>query len=149
MYIQPSVFYKDPKAAIRFLQRAFGFELDFLIDGADGDDSVMHSELVYGEDVRIAVGGEWTDWAKSPRSLDGANTLSLSIGIEEDIDAHCARATAAGAVIVAEPKTQFYGHRTYRAVDPEGHVWTFSQHVQDVSIEEMERAIGQKFKHTV
>jgi uncharacterized glyoxalase superfamily protein PhnB len=44
----------------------------------------------------------------------------------EDIDAHCAHARAASATIVTEPATQFYGDRTYRAQDPEGHIWTFA-----------------------
>ena len=38
---------------------------------------------------------------------------------------------AAGAEILQRPETQFYGDRTYRARDPEGHIWTFGQTVQD------------------
>jgi uncharacterized glyoxalase superfamily protein PhnB len=53
-----------------------------------------------------------------------------------------ARARAAGAGIAAEPSDQFYGDRTYRAVDPEGHVWTFARHVRDVTRAEAEAAIG-------
>lgn len=57
----------------------------------------------------------------------------MHVDLTGDLDAHCARARAAGAVIAAEPGDQFYGDRTYRAVDPEGHVWTFSRHVRDVT----------------
>jgi uncharacterized glyoxalase superfamily protein PhnB len=146
MAIRPSFFYQDPKAAIRFLQRAFGFELALLIEGEGGDDRVLHSELKLGADVLIYVGGEWAPWARSPRSLQGSNTGSAHIDVPGDIDAHCERARAAGTVIVEEPKTQFYGARTYRAADPEGHMWTFSMHVRDVPVAEMEAAIGQKFK---
>jgi uncharacterized glyoxalase superfamily protein PhnB len=146
MGLQPSFFYLDPKAAIRFLQQAFGFELTLLIEGEGGDDRVMHSELKLGSDVVINVGGEWAAWSKSPRSLDGHCTSSVRITIDRDIDAHCAHARAAGAVIAQEPETQFYGDRIYRAADPEGHMWTFSQHVRDVPVAEMEAAIGQKFK---
>ena len=39
---------------------------------------------------------------------------------------------------------QFYGDRTYRAVNLEGHVWTFSVHVRDVTRAEAEAAIGQR-----
>jgi uncharacterized glyoxalase superfamily protein PhnB len=42
-------------------------------------------------------------------------------------------ARAAGAVILQEPEDQFYGERSYRAVDPEGHVWTFAQTVKVVT----------------
>lgn len=146
MAIQPSLFYQDPKTAIRFIMKAFGFELTLLIEGEGGDDRVMHSELSLGPDVRINVGGEWAEWSRSPRSLGGKSTSSLRIGVDKDIDAHCERARAAGAVILQEPATQFYGDRIYRAQDPEGHVWTFSMHVRDVPVPEMEAAIGQKFK---
>ena len=48
----------------------------------------------------------------------------------DDVDAHCERARAAGARIADPPKTDDYGeehgaHRTYRAVDLEGHQWWF------------------------
>jgi uncharacterized glyoxalase superfamily protein PhnB len=57
-----------------------------------------------------------------------------------------ARAAAAGAEIVQQPTDQFYGDRTYRARDPEGHVWTFAQTVRRVSREEAERASGFKIE---
>jgi uncharacterized glyoxalase superfamily protein PhnB len=49
-----------------------------------------------------------------------------------DADAHCARARAAGATIVAEPADFPYGERQYTATDPLGHTWTFSQTIADV-----------------
>ena len=70
--------------------------------------------------------------------------MHVQLAEGEDIDAHCARARAAGAEIIMEPADQFYGHRTYRARDPGGHVWTFSQVVRDVSAAEMESASGLK-----
>jgi uncharacterized glyoxalase superfamily protein PhnB len=53
------------------------------------------------------------------------------------------RARAAGAQIVAEPEEQFYGGRVYRVADLEGHRWTFSVHVRNVSRAEAEAALGQ------
>lgn len=55
-------------------------------------------------------------------------------------------APAAGATILTEPEDQFYGDRTYRARDPEGHVWTFAQTVRRVSREEAEAASGLKIE---
>ena len=54
------------------------------------------------------------------------------------------RARAAGAHISQEPEDQFYGDRTYRAIDPEGHVWVFTQPVRAVSVAEQEAATGLK-----
>ncbi|WP_260855315.1 hypothetical protein [Mesorhizobium amorphae] len=41
-----------------------------------------------------------------------------------------------------EPADQFYGERTYRARDPEGHVWTFAETVRHVPRDEAERLSG-------
>ena len=66
--------------------------------------------------------------------------------VDTDSDAHCARARAAGFEILAEPETQFYGDRTYRCRDPEGHIWTVGQTVQAVSREEAEAITGLKIE---
>jgi uncharacterized glyoxalase superfamily protein PhnB len=70
----------------------------------------------------------------------------VHVQLTDDIDAHCLRARDAGARIVAEPEDQFYGDRTYRAKDPEGHMWTFGQTLRIVSSEEMAKASGLKFE---
>ena len=117
-----ALFYQDPKAALAWLEEAFGFELVMLLEDADGN--LAHSQMEFG-DSYIMVGQEWSDDHKSPSSIGGKNTQTVHIQVEGDLDAHCERARAAGAEIIAEPETQFYGDRTYRAKDPEGHIWTF------------------------
>jgi uncharacterized glyoxalase superfamily protein PhnB len=89
------------------------------------------------------VGSEWADWVRSPASLGGVNTQSVHVQLPGGLDEHCERARAAGAVITAEPEDQFYGDRTYRVLDLEGHHWTFGTYVRDVSRAEAEAAIGQ------
>ena len=49
-----------------------------------------------------------------------------------DVDAHHARATAAGARVFGAPVDQPYGERQYSAEDLGGHLWTFSQTIADV-----------------
>ena len=53
-----------------------------------------------------------------------------------------------GQTIAQEPADQFYGDRTYRAIDLEGHMWTFAQHVPDVSRAEAEASLGQPITAT-
>ena len=131
--------YRDPKAALKWLEAAFGFELVMLIE--DNDGNLAHSEMSFGDSL-VMIGAEWTEKHKSPASIDGFNTQSVHIHLEDDVDAHCERARAAGAEIIQEPTDQFYGERQYRARDPEGHVWTFSQPIRSVSREEAERLSG-------
>jgi uncharacterized glyoxalase superfamily protein PhnB len=131
--------YRDPKAALRWLEDAFGFEPFMVI--ADSDGNLMHSEMRYGDGI-IMVGNEWSESHKSPASLQGLNTQTVHVHVEGDIDAHCERARKAGATIEQEPETQFYGDRTYRARDLEGHIWTFGQTVQVMTREEWDKVAG-------
>src|SRR5436190_8908705 len=124
----PAVFYKDPIAALKFLEAAFGFEISMLLTDADGN--LAHSEVAF-QGGALSVGGEWqgdivgSARMRSPQTVEGVNTQIIRINLDAGIDAHCERARAAGAVITAEPEDQFYGARVYRALDPEGHVWNF------------------------
>jgi uncharacterized glyoxalase superfamily protein PhnB len=140
----PSLFYEDAGAALAWLEKAFGFETRLCI--TDDKGGVAHAEMSHGNG-RIMLGQTgWSEWAKSPKSTGGANTVTIHLMVD-DVDAHCATARAAGAVITMEPADQFYGDRTYRARDPEGHNWTFGQHVRDVSAEEMEAATQYKVEY--
>jgi uncharacterized glyoxalase superfamily protein PhnB len=143
-----AAFYRDPKAALDWLERAFGFEVTMAIDGPDDDPTQCHYEMAIDGRGRVMIGGEWADWTRSPASIGGANTQSTHVDLTTDLDAHCERARAAGATIAAEPEDQFYGDRTYRAVDLEGHAWTFAAKVRDVTRAEAEAAIGQKIEAT-
>lgn len=136
-----AVCYRDPKAALTFLEAAFGFELVMLIEDEHGD--LAHSEMRFGN-AAIMIGNEWSEDHKSPASIGGKNTQTVHIQIDTDVDVHCERARAAGFNIIVEPATQFYGDRTYRCRDPEGHIWTVAQTVQPVSREEAEAASGLK-----
>lgn len=143
----PAVFYKDPIAALKWLERVFGFEIASLVTDAEG--KLAHSEMTF-HGAALNVGGEWEGAIvgparmRSPATVEGINTQFVRIHLEDGLDAHCEHARAAGAQITDEPQDQFYGSRTYRALDPEGHVWNFSQDVRVVTGEEMEKATGLK-----
>lgn len=130
----PSVFsalcYKNPRPMLTWLEDAFGFEQSMVILDAEGN--VAHSQMTFGDGM-IMVGSEWSENHASPASLGGKNTQTVHLHLSEDVDAHCERARRAGAEIMQEPATQFYGDRTYRARDREGHIWTFSQTVQQMT----------------
>jgi uncharacterized glyoxalase superfamily protein PhnB len=136
-----AVVYRDPRAALKFLEAAFGFELFMLIEDDAGN--LVHSEMRLGE-AAIMIGYEWSDEYRSPASIEGKTTQSVHIKVEADIDAHCERVRAAGFEILMEPATQFYGERSYRCRDPEGHIWTVSQTVEAVSREQAQAASGLK-----
>jgi uncharacterized glyoxalase superfamily protein PhnB len=139
--LMSAVCYQDPKAAIAWLEHVFGFEVFMLIE--DGAGGLVHSEMRFGNAV-VMIGNEWTADHKSPKSIGGKNTQTVHIQITTDLDPHCERARAAGAEILAEPATQFYGDRTYRCRDLEGHIWTVAQTVETVTREQAEEISGLK-----
>ncbi|SOZ35920.1 VOC family protein [Cupriavidus neocaledonicus] len=134
-----ALFYKDPLAALDWLERAFGFERVMVIRDQQGQ--LVHSEMRFG-DSYLMVGSEWADFTASPASIGGKNTQTVHVHLPDGLDQHCERARAAGAVILREPQDEFYGDRTYTARDAEGHVWTFGQTVRKVTREEAEQASG-------
>jgi uncharacterized glyoxalase superfamily protein PhnB len=139
----PSLAYRDNRAALTWLQNAFGFEPSEILTDSAGN--IVHAEMTHGDGI-VMIGTEWADWTRSPASLGGKNSQRVHVRIEHGIDGHCDRARQAGAGIVKEPEDQFYGERAYIAVDLEGHYWTFSQPVRTVSHEEMEKASGFRFE---
>jgi uncharacterized glyoxalase superfamily protein PhnB len=137
--ISAGVYYRDPEAALKWLEAAYGFEVTLVVTGPDG--RLSHSELRLGDGM-IMVGGEYDDRHKSPATVGGVNTQSVHIQLEEGIDAHYDRARKAGAKIQRELADQFYGDRTYSAEDPEGHIWSFGQTFKVMSNAEMGQEDG-------
>lgn len=139
--IGPLLWYREPKAAIAWLEQAFGFETRIVVEGADG--GVVHSELTLG-DGYIMVVGPPRGKAVSPAAFGGRATASVHVQLKDGLDAHCARARAAGAVIDREPEDQPYGDRVYTCADLEDHPWSFGQTVQAMTATEMADATGHK-----
>jgi len=113
----PALGYRDARAAADWLERAFGFERHAIHEGPDG--GVAHAELRYGNGM-VMFGDR--------REPDPANPWATGEGVYvavDDIDAHHARAVAAGAEILRPLADTSYGAREYTARDPEGHLWSF------------------------
>lgn len=134
--LSSSVFYREPAAAIDWLCKAFGFECRLKVEGDEGQ--IVHSELAFAEAV-VMVGGvdgklDYQKRFRSPLDISGGVTQALAVYVD-DVDAHYARALAAGTEIFREPKTEDYGDdywsdRSYGAYDPEGHIWFFMQRMR-------------------
>ncbi|WP_448223374.1 VOC family protein [Gordonia iterans] len=148
--ITPAVCYRDPRAAVAWLGTAFGFTPTVVIESPDGDPARSHYEVSPGGAAALAVSGIWAEWTRSPHDSVG-NTQWLTVRLPEEVgaaglDAHCERARSAGAEITDEPADEFFGDRRYRAVDPEGHHWTFAVHVRDVGQAEAEEFLGHRIE---
>lgn len=136
--ISSSLYYRDAGAMIDWLCDAFGFGVRLRIEGDNG--RIEHSELTFGEGL-IMVGSErrgevpkFGTQMISPMTAVG-NTQSMMVFVD-DVDVHCAHARSKGARIVDEPTVHDYGEdywtdRSYGALDPEGHLWWFTQRLRN------------------
>jgi uncharacterized glyoxalase superfamily protein PhnB len=131
------IYYRDPAAALKWLEQAFGFETTLLVTSPDG--GIAHSEMRLGDGM-IMVGGEYDERHKSPVSTGGVNTHSIHVQLDHGIDAHYERARKAGAKITRELADQPYGDRVYAATDYEGHSWSFGQTIVAMTTDEMAKA---------
>jgi len=137
--ISPVIWYRDPRAALAWLEKAFGFETTLVVD--DGAGGIVHSETMIEGGVVMIVGPP-RDKATSPIAFGGRATQSVHVQLSDGIDAHCERARTAGARIEREPATQAYGDRVYTCLDLEDHPWSFGQTVSALSPDEMGRVTG-------
>jgi len=120
--VVPVLVYEDIEAAHDFLVGTFGLASGGLHRLDDG--TVVHAEVRNG-DAAIWLHGVTAEHdLASPRGA-AASHGGLSV-IVADVDAHYARAKAAGARIDSEPTDQDYGLREYGTRDLENHRWWFS-----------------------
>ena len=133
--ISTALYYEDANRAIDWLCSAFGFEVRLKVEGEGG--RVEHSELVLDGGLIMVSGVEKQErfpYRRAPRSIGGVNTQNLMVYVD-DVEAHCARARAAGAEIVSELATSDYGEeywsdRHYECVDLGGHHWWFCERIR-------------------
>jgi len=116
--IYPVLKYEDARAAIDFLERAFGFEQHSVHDGENG--AVSHAEFRFGD--QFIMFGSVSEG--DPRFNQGVGRTTLYVVVDDPDSLH-ARAKEAGAEIVMEPTDQDYGSRDFAARDPEGNIWSF------------------------
>ncbi len=125
--IIPALRYVDAPAAIEWLCAAFGFEKHLVVPGED--DQIAHAQLTFRNSM-IMLGsareGEYDDLLIQP--ADAGSVTQSPYVIVDDVDAHYARARAAGAEIVMQPADQDYGGRLYICRDIERHLWNFGSY---------------------
>ena len=130
----PFLSYQDVGAAVEWLTNAFGFR-ERGDRYTDEDGTITHAELEL-DGALVMLGWPGPDY-RSPKNhaaeceharkwLEPPNVVDGVLVYVRDLDGHCERARAAGAVILREPVEEPYG-KLYSAADIEGHRWMFMQ----------------------
>jgi PhnB protein len=99
-------------------------------------DRIGHAEIRIGDSV-VMLSDEWPDMNLLGPKARGGVTASLMIYVP-DVDAAFARAIQSGATEERAVADQFYGDRSGTLVDPFGHRWMISTHIEDVTPEAMQ-----------
>ena len=114
----PVVPYRNPRAAIDWLERTFG-AVPTLVVPPEADQPLVHAEVKVGTGLVMI---DDADRADSPFALPGPVVVYVTV---DDPDALHDRAAAAGAEIVMGLTDQDYGSRDFAVRDPHGNVWSF------------------------
>ena len=135
--VTPRLVVRDGAAAIDFYRRAFGAqELGDRFTGPSGE--LIHAEILIGDSVVMITEDAADGPVRSPERLGGMVSCVMSL-YWENVDAAWERAVGAGAEVIYPLEDQFYGERGGRLRDPSGQQWMMSQHIEDVSPQELAR----------
>ena len=133
--VMPMLVCRDALTEIDFCKTTFDAVELVRRPGPDG--TVAHAALTIGG-AMIMIEAEWPTLASRAPQTDGSSPVVIYVYVE-DVDKVFERAVAAGAKILLPVKSQFWGDRTGRIVDPSGHVWTISTRVEETSSAEREQ----------
>jgi uncharacterized glyoxalase superfamily protein PhnB len=124
--VTPVLVYPDVRAAVAWLEAAFGFEERVRIGDAH------RAQLRVGTDGAVVVadvrGGQVAPG-------DGVVTHLVKVRVP-DVDAAFARARGHGARVIEDLETWEYGERSGVLEDLAGHRWELTQTVRDTAPEE-------------
>ena len=124
--VTPVLVYPDVRAAVAWLEAAFGFQERVRI----GD--THRAQLGVGADGAMVVADDGGDRV-SPDARGATHVIKLRVS---DVDAAFARAREQGARVVEDLTTWEYGERSGVLEDIGGHRWELTQTVRDVEPEE-------------
>jgi uncharacterized glyoxalase superfamily protein PhnB len=118
--------YPDVRAAVAWLEAAFGFEERVRI--GEGH----RSQLSVGHDGAVIV-AESRGQNVPPTPGDATHVIKIRV---PDVDAAFDRARSTGARVMEEPTSHAYGERSCSVEDLAGHRWELTQTVRDTEPEE-------------
>jgi uncharacterized glyoxalase superfamily protein PhnB len=122
----PILPYREPRAAISWLERAFGARAT-AVHPPEPDQPLVHAEVLVGSGIGMINDAGRTD--DGPFALRDPVVVYVVV---DDPDALHERASAAGAEIVMGLTDQEYGSREFAVRDPGGNVWSFGTYQPSV-----------------
>jgi PhnB protein len=136
--VTPYLIASPASDAINFYKKVFGAKVTSSMVTPHGQ--IAHAELMIG-DSHIMLADACAEMnALGPESY-GGSPVSMHLYVK-DADAVFAAAVKAGATILEPVEDKFYGDRHGLLLDPFGHTWCVSTHIEDVSPAEMKKRMA-------
>ena len=133
---------RDVEEALGFYARAFGACERMRLSETDG--RPVFAMAAMGE-RQIMIGAEFPPHGFYAPAEGQRVPLTVHLHVD-DADACVRQAVSAGATLVHEVQTQFYGERSGRVRDPFGYEWLIGHTVESLTSEEMQRRMGLRGK---
>jgi uncharacterized glyoxalase superfamily protein PhnB len=136
--IAPSIRVNDMQKSLDFYTKTLGFHASNKLTRKDGQ--IAHASVGFDSPLLMLSPMEFV---RTPQTKVDLEKNKLGVGVEFNIgmiatkklDAFFTEIKAKGITVINEPKTEFWGDRTFTVRDPDGYNITFSEHVNDVSPE--------------
>ncbi|MFK7767467.1 MAG: VOC family protein [Mariniblastus sp.] len=126
---------RDVQAAIDFYTAAFNANGNACLKGPG--DSIMHAEVVIGNST-VMLSEENPKWGTKSAETMGGSPVSLHMYVP-DVDTSFQQAIDAGCTVISPVADTFWGDRAGRLADPFGYQWSMATHIEDISMEEIEK----------
>ena len=130
----PYLVVPDADKELQFMKEVF--EAKEMHISRDPDGRIAHAQVKIGDSV-VMMAQANKQWP------------ALQAGIYvylPDVDAAYKRALATGATSTMQPADQFYGDRGGGVKDSNGVQWWMATHIEDVSVEELERRTAEALR---
>ncbi|GAA2079547.1 VOC family protein [Actinomadura alba] len=139
--ITPALVVRGAAKAIEFYSEVFEATERYRFPGPGG--TISHAEIQIGDSV-VIVEDEFPERGTKAPPADGLDgTPVFQYIYVENVDAVFERAAKLGATVKRPPQDQFYGDRDGYIIDPFGHGWTISSHIEDVPPDELMRRMSE------
>ena len=139
--LTPHLIIKGASQAIEFYKQAFGAEELSRMPFPTTDGQVRtpgHAALQIG-DSTLFLSDEFPEMGGFGPGATSPVTIHLYV---TDVDASFARAVEAGAKTVMPLADMFWGDRYGKVIDPFGHHWSISEHLEDPTPEQMKERMS-------
>ncbi len=139
--ISPLLAVEDIAKSMDYYESVLGFKKGLAMPGEGGQ--LMHGEVRIADNLMLmfspAQGGQGPVAQKLAQGGPKGSGVILYIDLgDQDIDRYYGDVKKAGAKVIQEIDDQFWGDRIFTIEDPDGYILTFSKHVRDVDLSQMQ-----------